>query len=525
MNLSQILEESAKKYSHKTALIYAGKTWNYSWLYEKSLVIAQGLKSSGVREGDRVALLLKNSPEFVLTVFALSHIGSSAVPINFILKPDEVKYICRDAGVCAIVTEKAFLETAISVARKIPAVGNLWIRDLAPSEEEGSSKSFASLLENESLKEKPAVTSDTPILILYTSGTTGNPKGAILTQGNILSNVQASIEALSLTHEDRFICILPMFHVFAWTANVCIPLKLGCPLTIVDSIRPPKPWLKLMFKQKTTIFAAVPQIYSVLADQAKGLKRWILKIFFFGQVKCCISGAAPLKAETLKKFEQRIGVPLLEGYGLTETSPVVTVNTLSHRREGSVGKCIPGVKVKIINEAEEVLKPGEEGEICVQGPNLMQGYYHLPEETINAFTKDRWFKTGDVGMIDEDGFLFIKDRIKDMIIVKGLKIYSVQVEEALLEHPAVAEAAVVGIPNPSGDETIKAFVVLKEGKSTAKSELISFCQKKLPAYKRPRDIEILTELPKNALQKVLKRELRIRYPMKSKEGGTADEQI
>ena len=223
-----------------------------------------------------------------------------------------------------------------------------------------------------------------------------------------------------------------------------------------------------------------------------------------------ISGAAPLPLDTLQRFEKGLGVPLLEGYGLTETSPDTHCNTLKARKPGSVGRCIPGVQAKIIDENEKDLPVGQEGEICIRGPNIMLGYYNQPEATQSAFTADGWFRTGDVGKLDGDGFLFIQDRIKDMIIVKGLKVFSIQVEDVLTAHPAVAEAAVVGIPNSSGDETVKAFVVFKEGMAADKAELLKFCQEKLPAYKRPKDIEALKELPKNALQKVLKRELRAR---------------
>jgi long-chain acyl-CoA synthetase len=454
----------------------------------------------------------------MFTVFALSHIGASAVPINFLLKPEELNYICSDVHAGAIVTQSAFLETVNAVRKTVAGLKRVWVTDLKGGMTDGSVKPYSSLLEGAPPIADFSCGDEQTILILYTSGTTGKSKGAMLSHRNLVSNALASIEALSLRSRDRFICILPMFHVFAWTTNVLVPLRMGCPIVLVESIRPPKPWLKLMFKYKVTCFIAVPQIYAVLADQARGFKKWILRFIFFRYARICISGAAPLLMTTLEKFEKNFGVPLLEGYGLTETSPVSNANTLTQRKRGSVGKCIPGVRVKIIDADERDLPEGQEGEICISGPNIMQGYYNQPEATKNAFTRDGWFKTGDVGRIDEEGFLFIEDRIKDMIIVKGLKVFSIQVEEILLGHPAVAEAAVVGIPNPSGDETIKGFVALKEGQTADKSELLRLCQEKLPPYKRPKDIEILTELPKNALQKVLKRELRLRSQINARQG-------
>lgn len=509
MTLGQLLKESAAKNREKKALFFADKNYTYQELYQTMIRVAASFSSLGIKEGDKVALFLKNSPEFIFTAMALASIGAAAVPINFFLKNEEIAYILSHVGACGLITQSAFLKEVLIAKKHCPELKHIWITDHSPQTEPNSEvKPFSELLK-ENPKEITIISDpEKTALILYTSGTTGKPKGVMLSHKNLTSNALGSIQALGLTEKERFICLLPMFHVFAWTTNVLIPLYLGCPIVIVEAIRPPKPWLKLIAKEKVTVFSAVPQIFALLAEQAKGLKKWILKYLFFRTVKFCISGAAPLSLEVQKKFEEKFGIPLLEGYGLSETSPVVSANSLEHKKPGSVGKPIPDVKVKIINEKEEELKKGEEGEICIQGPNIMQGYYKEEQATKEAFTKDGWFKTQDVGIIDSDGYIFIRDRIKDMIIVKGLKVFSIQVEEVLLSHPCVAEAAVVGIPNPEGDETVKAFVVLKENQTLDKSELIKLCHEKLPAYKRPRDIEIRKELPKNALQKILKKELR-----------------
>lgn len=499
MTLSELLKQSAEKTSSKTALILSGRIWTYSDLQTAVLKVAQGFQQAGIQQNDKVLILLKNCPEYVISIFALSHIGACAVPINFYQTAGEISFICSDSKAIAVVTHTSFLQTIKNVQSQCPYLKTVWCID---------SEEYINLLQSEPIKTNPACENNRTMLILYTSGTTGNPKGVMLSHQNLTSNVQASIQALELKSKDRFLCILPMFHVFAWTANVLVPLYMGSLIVIVESIRPPKPWLELMRRHKITVFGAVPQVYSLLAEQAKGWKRWILKYLFFRTVRLCISGSAPLSIETLEKFEQRIGVPLLEGYGLTETSPVVCANTLRARKNGSVGKPVPGVKIKIINENGQELSANQEGEICISGPNVMQGYYEQPDATKEAFTPDGWFKTGDLGIIDRDGFLYIKDRIKDMIIVKGLKVFSIQVEQVLLSHPAVSEAAVVGIPDVSGDELIKGFVVLKNGAIVSKTELMKLCQDKLAPYKRPRDIEIRKELPKNSLQKVLKRQLR-----------------
>ncbi|MBI2118278.1 MAG: AMP-binding protein [Elusimicrobia bacterium] len=495
MTLGQLLKESAAKNSQKKALFFADKSTPYQELYQTILKVAANFSALGIQEGDKVGLLLKNSPEFIFTAFALTCLGATAVPINFFLKNEEIAYILSHVGACGLVTQSAFLPEILKAKKQCAELKTIWVTDLAASTQNCSDiVPFSELLKEVSKEIKIISDPEKTALILYTSGTTGKSKGVMLSHKNLISNALGSIQALGLTKKERFICLLPMFHVFAWTTNVLIPLYLGCPIVIVEAIRPPKPWLKLLAKEKITIFAAVPQIFALLAEQAKGIKKWILKYLFFRTVKFCISGAAPLSKEVQEKFETKFGIPLLEGYGLSETSPVVSANSLDQRKPGSVGRPIPDVKVKIINENEKELKIGEEGEICIQGPNIMQGYYKEEQATKEAFTKDGWFKTGD--------------RIKDMIIVKGLKVFSIQVEEVLLSHPAVAEAAVVGIPNPEGDETVKAFVVLKENQTLDKAELIKLCQEKLPPYKRPRDIEIRKELPKNALQKILKKELK-----------------
>ncbi len=505
MTLSDLLQQASEKHPQKTALVFFEQSWTYSQIYQSTLSCAAGLSQNGIKAGDRVAIFSKNCPEFIISVFALSHLGAVAVPINYMVKPEEIKFILSDISATVLITQNALLGTVPEVQKIYTALKQIWVVGL--EKEEGVFKYFSSLY-----LEFPSIAFDcreeNTMLILYTSGTTGTPKGAMLSHGNLCSNAKSSSEALGIKASDTFLLILPLFHVFAWTTNVLVPLHAGAGIILTDAIRPPKPWLRLMAKHKVTCFTAVPQIYAVLADQAKGFKKWVLRMYFFRSVRLCISGAAPLMKETSEKFEQNFGRPIMEGYGLTETSPVTNCNTLKARKPGSVGKALPQVKIKIIDTEEKELPLGQEGEICVSGPNVMLGYFNLPEATKAAFTKDGWFKTGDVGEIDSEGFLYIRDRIKDMIIVKGLKVFSAQVEDILLAHPAILEAAVVGIPDSTGDEYVKAFVVLKEGVTQQKQDLLNFCKEKLPPYKRPRDIEIRNELPKNALQKVLKRQLR-----------------
>jgi long-chain acyl-CoA synthetase len=245
----------------------------------------------------------------------------------------------------------------------------------------------------------------------------------------------------------------------------------------------------------------------VLSKEARGLKKFFLKFWSLRKVRLCLSGAAPLNHAVKHQFDKTFGIPILEGYGLTETSPIVTITPVKNKKPGSVGKPIPGVKVRIVDEQGRHLKHGEEGEICVMGPNITRGYHENDQATRELFTNDGWLKTGDIGVLDEDGFLFIRDRKKDMVIVKGLKVFPAQIEHIIHTHPKVQECAVIGIPDGSGNETMKCFCVAKPDVQLDKAEIVQFIKTNLDAYKRPREVEIVGALPKNTLQKVLKREL------------------
>jgi long-chain acyl-CoA synthetase len=337
------------------------------------------------------------------------------------------------------------------------------------------------------------------------------PKGVMLTHKNFIANIESSRGAIELRREDRFMCMLPMFHVYAWTTNVLLPLRLGSSTLIIESLLPFEPVMKSIWEHKVTVFCAVPPIFGALTQKIKGMKALLLRLV--NPVRVCISGAAPLPAQTQRNFEATFGIPLLEGYGLTEASPTVTLNPLhGARKPGTVGLPLPGVKVKIVDDAEKEVPLGDVGEICVKGDNVMSGYYKKPQETKEAFTADGWLKTGDLGRLDPEGYLILVDRKKDLIIVKGLNVYPQEIEHILLSHPDVSEAAAVGIRIEDGDEIIKAFVTMKEGRSVEKSELFKICREKLAAYKIPKDIEIRKELPKNAIGKILKKDLRREGP-------------
>jgi long-chain acyl-CoA synthetase len=302
-------------------------------------------------------------------------------------------------------------------------------------------------------------------------------------------------------------CVLPMFHSFAWTTNVILPLRLGATTVVIESLLPFQPALKQLWKHKVTLVCCVPQVYSTLVHHVHGPKALLLRLL--NPLKLAVSGAAPLPGQVQVKFEKTFGTALLEGYGLTEAAPVVSVNPrYGTHKPGTVGLPLPGVDVKIADDDEQELETYEVGEVYVQGANVMVGYYKQPEATAESFSADGWLKTGDLGFLDSDGYLTLVDRKKDLIISKGLNIYPQEVESVLVTHPAVAEVAVVGVRDESGDESVRAFVVLEPDANVKPRELIAHARPSLASYKMPRDVVFLDELPKNALGKVLKKDLR-----------------
>lgn len=501
---------TASKEPETTAVVCSGKKWSYHRLLSACDRAADMFWALGIRKEDRVAIALRNSPEFIISHFALAKLGAVAVPVNFMVsKEEELRFILENCHARGVVTQNDFIRHYLHVQKKLPSLGFIISTD--HTHHDGHVRDFGHLLKNSHFHVQTQKANACPsdaASILYTSGTTGHPKGVILTHGNLLANTRACIHAMHLTKRDSFLCILPMFHTFSWTTTVLTPIMLGTKALIAPQIVPAKPWLAEMGKEGITVMAAVPQLFSVLAKEAKGLKRLYLRYWAFRKMRFCISGAAPLSASIKHIFEKNLGLPLLEGYGLTETSPVVSANRPHARKHGSVGQPVPGVSVRIIDDLGRELAAGEEGEICVKGPNVTKGYHDNEKATMEIFTEDGWLKTGDIGIVDHDGFLFIRDRKKDMIIVKGLKVFPAQIEALLHDHPAIAESAVIGIPDATGDEIIKCFCVLKPGAAAEKSEIINFLRHKLDPYKRPREIEIVESLPKNAMHKVLKRVLR-----------------
>lgn len=336
-------------------------------------------------------------------------------------------------------------------------------------------------------------------VLIYTSGTTGRPKGAMLSHGNLLHNVASCRVALNANAQDRFVVLLPMFHSFMMTVGVLLPLLTGCAMVVMRSLHPAKNILAEIVRRRATILPAVPQFFRTLAAVETGSDF---------PLRVCISGGAPLPAEILREFSAKMSIPLIEGYGLSEASPVVSLNPLAGpQKAGSIGVPIQNVEVCVQNDAGHHLAAGETGEICVRGGNVMLGYWNQPEETAKAIT-DSWLRTGDIGHRDTDNYFFITDRKKDMLLVNGINVYPREIEEILYQFPGVKEAAVIGVPDTRRGEQPLAFVSATEGAALDEKALLGFVRERLANYKVPRQVRFLAALPRNATGKILKTELR-----------------
>ncbi len=497
-NLPDILESGKHAYPRRPAIVFGSKIFTYEEIHEKACVVARCLKEKNIAKGDRVAILLDNSPEFVFVYFGILMTGAIVVPINHMFKREEIKYILEDSGSLLLITHAIYEKTSEELKTMVNGLKDvLYTHQITPKNTPSSTYYLA-----------PSLTQKNDLAVfLYTSGTTGHPKAAMLTHGNLLANVASSGQAIRVTPKDAVICFLPLFHSFAATVCMLMPLSFGGRCVIMKSPRPIKKLMRAIRKNKITIFVGIPSLFNILKDiKLPGwLPPWTPKWII--PVRLAISGAAALPIEVFKKCEERFGLPLLEGYGLTEASPVVSLNPLAGpRKAGSIGKPIPGVRVKIVDEKDDELSAEAVGELCIQGPNVMRGYYKKEEE--NRLTiKKGWLFTGDMAKIDKDGYIYIMGRKKEMVNVRGLNVYPREIEEVLYQHPRIREAAVIGVPDPHKGEVPKGYVVLETPGALTEHEIIAYLKEHLALFKIPKRIEIRNELPKNSSGKILKRKL------------------
>jgi len=490
LNLATAFAISVEKRPDKIALFWGESEFTYAVLFAQSGAVTAVLAGKfDVQPGDRVALWLKNRMEFIPAVFGILGAGAVLVPINNFLKPDEVSYMLNDAGIDVLVTEDELAVHAPALLRSRPQLKIFNV-------EEFSNLEFTS--QKPETKTCSRVECDLAVII-YTSGTTGRPKGAMLSHGNLLHNVESCRIVLETVDQDRMAVILPLFHSYMLTVGMLLPLIVGGTIVLVKSLNQPRQMLQELCTRQATILPAIPPFYRALASAPAPAKL---------PFRICISGSAPLPLQVLKDFEAKYGTPLIEGYGLSEASPVVSKNPIHGvRKPGSIGLPIAHVEMSIQDDTGNILDAGEIGEIGVRGGNVMLGYWNQPDETARAMRGD-WLLTGDLGYRDAEGYYFITDRKKDMLLVNGNNVYPREIEEVIHQFPGVKEAAVVGMPDKKRGEQPVAFVAAAEGATLDEKNLIQFIRERLADYKVPRRVVFVPALPRNATGKILKTVLR-----------------
>jgi long-chain acyl-CoA synthetase len=499
MNAFDALDQGSRRFPDKEAIVFGGDKRTYRELYQDVCRLSSALQRAGqLGVGVRVALFLPNRPEFVVAYYAVVRLGAIAVSLNVMLKREEVRFILNDCEAKVLITTNEFLDQ-VPDATEIPSVKKIICTN--PTHRAGVIE-WSRLVESASIRTPTAnLPPHAGAAILYTSGTTGKPKGVLLSQGNLSSNIAATIHHTRMSSSDRLICYLPLFHCFGQNFIMNSSIKSGATLILHERFNPDE-ILSSLKRDQVSMFFGVPAVYARLL-MIPGVEE------YFRSVRYCFSAAAPMPVSVARQWRETVGKTIYEGYGLTETSPFACYNHDSLYRDGSVGTPIAEVQVKIMDPQDGALPPGEIGEIAIKGPNVMQGYFRRPRETAEAI-RNGWFLTGDIGRIDEQGYLYLVDRAKDMINTSGFKVWPSEVEAVLLQHPSIAEIAVVGIPDSIAGETVKAFGVLKTGETVQEQELIEFCRARMAVYKAPRAVEFITALPKNPTGKILKRELRAR---------------
>lgn len=526
--IQQFLTESSKKYPDKTAIHFLGKDISFKEIHESALKFANYLRSLGVEKGDRVAIMLPNCPQSAIAYYGILYVGAVVVQTNPLYTERELAYQMSDSGAKAIISldilygriSKVVKETNLEhiiitgIKDYLPFPKNL-VYPFIQKREYGIVVKVEHRGMNHLFTEIMKIAKADPIsydfnfdedlaLLQYTGGTTGPPKGVMLTHANLISNVQMCSAWLYRCEEgeETVMGILPFFHVYGMTTVLLLSVMQGNKMVLVPKFDF-ETALKTIDKQKPTLFPGAPTIYIGLLNHPQLAK------YDLSSIKACISGSAALPVELQEEFERVTGGKLVEGYGLTETSPVAIANFVWEKRRvsGSIGVPWPDTDARIVGpETTEPLPNGEVGEIAIKGPQVMKGYWNRPEDTFQTF-RDGWFLTGDLGYMDDEGHFYIVDRKKDMIIASGFNIYPREIEEILYEHPAILECVVAGVPDPYRGETVKAYIVVKEGKTITEEELDTYCRKHLASYKVPRQYEFRKELPKTAVGKILRRSL------------------
>ena len=492
-NLRELLEHRVSQYPEKQFLFSTadGRVWTYAEFDHAVNRTANLLKSRGIAKGDVVSLLLPNSPEYIIAYFACFKLGALAGPVNSLLKPDEIEYVVGNSDSKLLLFGSEFESSVKDI--NLPET-------LRFDDERQTTAGIGESLEPADLA--PAADA----IIIYTSGTTGKPKGCLLTHNNMIANARQITDWLGFDENDRLLTVMPLFHMNAVSVTTMTALYAGASTVVSPKFSASRHW-PIVSKYGITSFGSVATMLSMLLQK---FPDGIPKGLDTSRLRFAMCGSAPVPAEVLKRFEETFGCLVVEGYGLSESTCRSTFNPPNtDRRPGSCGQPI-GNDMKVVDEKENDVPDGELGEIVLRGPNIFKGYYKNPEATEKAFAGG-WFHTGDIGYRDADGFYYIADRKSDMIIRGGENIYPREIDELLYTHPAVASAAVIGVPDDLYGEEVAAFVVLKDGNATTAEELIEFCRARLADYKCPKTVHFIDDIPKGPTGKLLKRELSAKF--------------
>ena len=533
--VERMLRRTAEAHPDTVATVFYGEKLTYREIDDQADRFAAALRKIGVQAGDRVGLMVPNSPAYIIAFFGIQRVGGIVVQTNPLYTPRELARLYSDAGASAVVCLDLFLANVLE-AKPNTALRHVILADLGdflpsalgmlypirrrselkkgghwPLEvpEENWLHRFREMLETpaERGKEPETVDPDDVAVLQYTGGTTGTPKGAMLTHRTLIANAYqcASWVPGMVPGRERTLVAIPLFHIYGLMVGLLVSIRLAATMTLVPDPRDLKHLLRAIDREHPSLFPAVPTLYVALLGHPR-----LRKVNMRG-IQACLSGAAPLPLEVRRRWESLTGGRLVEGYGLTEASTVVSANPLTKDglvKEG-VGIPLPDTDVRIVDleTGQQDLPVGESGELLVRGPQVMKGYWNQPEETATTL-RDGWLHTGDIARMDEYGYLYIVERKKDLIIASGFNVYPREVEEVLYLHPAVLEAAAIGVPDPYRGETVKAFVALKPGATATDQEIIAFCRERLAAFRVPRQIEFRKELPKSQIGKILRRALR-----------------
>ncbi len=503
--VEDLLRHTVEQYPSHEALVFYQLRWTYEELWRDARRFARALQDRGVRPGDRVGLMLPNCPQYVIAYYGTLLAGGVVTQINPLLVERELHYLLEDSGSTVLIAFDAVLPRVQAIRAETALQRVIGVSFVGPAAGEGVEDFFACLSSDGGEPDPIQGTPEDLAALQYTGGTTGRSKGAMLTHRNLVANVlqcHASNQSGMYPGEERVLAVLPLFHVYGMTVCMNLGIYLAAKLVLLPRFDMAEV-LNAIKTQAITLFPGVPTMYVGLLQVPN------VEEFGLSSIRICNSGSAPMPVELMKRFEERTGAAILEGYGLSEASPVTHGNPFfAERKPGTVGIAYPSTEFRIVEpKTGRDVQPGELGELIIRGPQVMKGYWNRPEETA-ATLKDGWLHTGDIASYDEDGYVTIMDRLKDLIIASGYNVYPREIEEVLYQHPGVLEAVVVGAPDEYRGETVRAVVVPKPGFGLTVEALDAYLRENLAAYKRPKIIEFREELPKSAVGKILRRVVR-----------------